>query len=88
MKVKTNKNKITYTFKKGEKLHLDSIYEIQAILPFEWYDQHDPVGNDDEYSKGSGDELTIKYDLTIEIKWSKQSSQPTAASSSTQEMTE
>lgn len=71
MKVKRGKNKITYTFKKGEQLSLDSIYDIQGLLPFDWYIQSDAIGVDEGWGKESGDEVTIKQDLTIEISWKK-----------------
>lgn len=55
--VMKTKNKTTYSFKKGEKLHLDDIYDIQGVDGGEWWKPTDD----------SGDEIVITENINIVI---------------------
>ena len=68
MKTKRLKKSVTYTFRKGENLGLDDVYEIQGILPFKWYQQH-PDGTGEIGSEELGDEISILKDIEIKISW-------------------
>jgi hypothetical protein len=52
-----------YKFKKGQKVHLDDVYEILGIIPRESYDQADPAFDDD-----AGEWLTFTKNVEINIK--------------------
>lgn len=56
-----------YTFKKGQKVHLDEIYMIQG-LDSDWFEE-DFTADDSEYSrKGLTDHLVITKDIKFTIK--------------------
>ena len=54
----------TYTFKKGQKLHLDTIYDIQALGNGDWWETYDDGCEGWE----DGDEIIITRDVKIVIK--------------------
>ena len=57
------KTKETHKFKRGQKLHLDEIYEISGLAGGNWWTADDPYD-----SEGSGgEEVEITEDITIEV---------------------
>jgi len=52
----------THRFKRGQKIHLDSIYSIQSLG-----DQVDGIGHWWEADEKDGDDLTITQDIVIRI---------------------
>lgn len=58
-----------YEFRKGEKLHLDTIYDIQALAGGDWWD-HIFTTNIDG-NEAPSDEVLITRDVTIFIRWKK-----------------
>lgn len=63
----------THVFKRGQKVHLDTIYVIQGIG-----DQIDGIGRWWEADEEDGDELTVTQDITIRIVVSTPRGSPTS----------
>jgi len=64
----TKKPKISvWEFKKGQRLHLDTIYTIQGLGGYggNWWSSVDEDGNPDD---GASDEIIILRDIRIEIR--------------------
>lgn len=57
------RTKEIHEFKKGQKVHLDDIYEIQGLAEGKWWKAVDPFDALDE----SEDEVTITEDIKITI---------------------
>lgn len=56
-----------YKFKKGQKVHLDEIYNIQG-LAFDWFTEDFSAHNSKDSRKGMTDYLVITKDIEFEIK--------------------
>ena len=67
------KEKLTerYTYTKGEKLHLDGIYNIQGLGGGKWWENQSVkdkyTGKYDENSTELNDDIVITEDIEIEI---------------------
>lgn len=63
-----NKQHKVYTFKKGQHVHLDTIYDIQGLGSSIWWEKS---GMDVDSSKQMeidlGDDLVITRDITITV---------------------
>lgn len=60
MSTRQKYNKLEYNFKKGDKIHLDSIYPIQGIAGGTWWDHVESEISDD---------CIITKNIEIIIKW-------------------
>ena len=60
-----------YKFKKGQTVHLDSVYEILGIIPLSTYNQDDP-GNTGYSDSDNDSGETLKFiknvDISINVK--------------------
>lgn len=61
------KSRNVYSFKKGQRCHLDEIYKIQALCGGNWWG-HIHEGCTDDYAfKAPSEEIIITRTITIEI---------------------
>ena len=60
----------TYRFKKGDRPHLDDVYNILSIIPNETYFQHDIADsnpNDTTEENDSGESILFLKNVTIKV---------------------
>ena len=55
----------THKFKRGQKLHLDDIYDIQGLAGGSWWTGDDP--NDDDGNQGELVEIVEDITITITV---------------------
>jgi hypothetical protein len=55
-----------YKFKKGEIVHLDTVYDILGLIPLDAYKQADPADKDNDY--GESLEFIKCVEIKIEVK--------------------